>query len=75
MIAWVIRLFTGLLGNTQLAMAIGSQSMTLLSFLPIFLLARRAFGARTAFLSVLCLEATPLLLVASMIFIIDTILL
>lgn len=75
MIAWVIRLFTGLLGNTQLAMAIGSQSITLLSFLPIFLLARKMFGARTAFLSVLCLEATPLLLVGSMIFIIDTVLL
>ncbi|MBA4394447.1 MAG: hypothetical protein C0407_12920, partial [Desulfobacca sp.] len=75
MIAWVIRLFTGLLGNTQLALAIGSQSITLLSFLPIFLLARRAFETRTAFLSVLCLEATPLFIVGSMIFIIDTVLL
>jgi hypothetical protein len=75
MIAWVIRLFTSLLGNTQLAMALGSQTITLFSFLPIFLLARQTFGARAAFLSVLCLETTPLFLVGSMIFIIDTVLL
>jgi hypothetical protein len=75
MIAWVIRFFTILFGNTQLALAFGSQAITLLSFLPIFLLARRMFDARTAFFSVLCLEAMPLILVGSMIFIIDTVLL
>jgi hypothetical protein len=74
MVAWAIRFFTTFLGNNQRALEIGSQVITLLSFLAIFLLARKAFEARTAFLSVLCLEATPLFTVGSMIFIIDTVL-
>ncbi|MBI5602151.1 MAG: glycosyltransferase family 39 protein [Deltaproteobacteria bacterium] len=74
MIAWVIRFYTFFLGNNQWAMEIGSQSITLLSFLGIFLLARKTFETRTAFLSVLCLEATPMFTVGSMIFIIDTVL-
>ena len=74
MVAWVIRFFTTFLGNNQWALEIGSQVITLLSFLGIFLLARKAFETRTAFLSVLCLEATPLFTVGSMIFIIDTVL-
>jgi 4-amino-4-deoxy-L-arabinose transferase-like glycosyltransferase len=74
MIAWVIRLFTLLLGNTQWAIEVGSQTITLLSFLALFLLARDCFGTKTAFFSVLVLEATPLFTVGSMIFIIDTVL-
>lgn len=74
MIAWAIRFFTMLLGNNQWAMEIGPQFIALLSFLSIFLLARKAFEARTAFLSVLCLEATPLFTVGSMIVTIDTVL-
>jgi hypothetical protein len=74
MIAWAIRFFTGLLGNTQWAMEIGSQVITLLSFLGLYLLARKAFDAKAAFFSVLTLETTPLFTVGSMIFIIDTVL-
>ena len=74
MVAWAIRFFTAFLGNNQWALEIGSQVITLLSFLGVFLLARKAFEARTALLSVLCLEATPLFTVGSMIFIIDTVL-
>jgi hypothetical protein len=74
MVAWAIRFFTTFLGNNQWTLELGSQVVTLLSFLAIFLLARKAFEARTAFLSVLCLEATPLFTVGSMIFIIDTVL-
>ena len=74
MIAWVIRLFTSLLGTNQWAMEIGSQSLTLLSFAFVFLLGRRLFGTPAAFWSVLALEAAPLFTVGSMIFIIDTVL-
>ncbi len=74
MVAWAIRFFTAFLGNNQWALELGSQIITLLSFLAIFLLARKAFDTRTAFLSVLCLEATPLFTVGSMIFVIDTVL-
>lgn len=74
MVSWVIRFFTLLLGNNQWAMEVGSQSITLLSFLGLFLLARKTFGVRTAFFSILCLEATPLFTVGSMIFTIDTVL-
>jgi len=74
MIAWVIRFFTMLLGNNQWAMELGSQFITLLSFITIFILARKSFGTRTAFWSVLTLEATPLFSVGSIIFIIDTVL-
>jgi Dolichyl-phosphate-mannose-protein mannosyltransferase len=72
MIAWVIRLCTTLLGDTQWAMEVGSQGLTLLVFVLIFQLARRQFGVRAAFFSVLLLEAAPLYAVGSMIFIIDT---
>ncbi|RPH86227.1 MAG: hypothetical protein EHM75_08400 [Desulfobacteraceae bacterium] len=72
MVAWVIRLCTTLLGNTQWALEIGSQGLTLLVFLLIFHLARSQFGVRAAFFSVLLLEAAPLFAVGSMIFIIDT---
>jgi 4-amino-4-deoxy-L-arabinose transferase-like glycosyltransferase len=74
MIAWAMRFFTLFMGNTQWAMQFGSQSITLLSLLGLFLLARKLFGTRTAFFSVLVLEATPLFTVGSMIFIIDTVL-
>jgi 4-amino-4-deoxy-L-arabinose transferase-like glycosyltransferase len=74
MIAFAIRFFTELLGNTQWAVETGSQVITLLSFLALFLLARKAFDAKAAFFSVLTLEATPLFTVGSMIFIIDTVL-
>lgn len=74
MIAWAIRFFTLFLGNTQWAMEFGSQAVTFLSFLGLFLLARQTFGARTAFFSIVCLAATPLFTVGSMIFIIDTML-
>ena len=72
MIAWVIRLCTTLLGDTQWAMEVGSQGLTLLVFILIFHLARMQFGLRAAFFSVLLLEAAPLFAVGSMIFIIDT---
>lgn len=72
MVAWVIRLCTTLLGDTQWAMEIGSQGLTVLVFVLIFQLARRQFGVRAAFFSVLLLEAAPLFAVGSMIFIIDT---
>jgi 4-amino-4-deoxy-L-arabinose transferase-like glycosyltransferase len=74
MIAWAIRFFTLLLGNNQWALEVGSQTITLLSFLALFLLTRKFFGARAAFFSVLALEATPLFTVGSMIFVIDTVL-
>ncbi len=72
MVAWVIRLCTTLLGTNQWALEIGSQGLTLLVFILIFQLARRQFGVRAAFFSVLLLEAAPLFAVGSMIFIIDT---
>ena len=72
MVAWVIRLSTTLLGNTQWAMEVGSQGLTLLVFILIFQLARRQFGVRAAFFSMLLLEATPLFAVGSMILVIDT---
>ena len=72
MVAWVIRLCTTLLGTNQWALEIGSQGLTLLVFILIFQLARRQFGVRAAFFSVLLLEAAPLFSVGSMIFIIDT---
>lgn len=72
MVAWVIRLCTTLLGNTQWALEVGSQGLTLLVFILIFQLARMQFGVRAAFFSVLLLEAAPLFSVGSLIFVIDT---
>jgi 4-amino-4-deoxy-L-arabinose transferase-like glycosyltransferase len=74
MIAWAMRFFTLVMGNNQWALEAGSQIITLLSYLALFLLAREFFGAKAAFFSVLALEATPLFTVGSMIFIIDTVL-
>ncbi|HMK66799.1 MAG TPA: glycosyltransferase family 39 protein, partial [Thermodesulfobacteriota bacterium] len=74
MIAWAMRFFALVMGNNQWALEVGSQTITLLSFLALFLLAREFFGAKAAFFSVLALEATPLFTVGSMIFIIDTVL-
>jgi 4-amino-4-deoxy-L-arabinose transferase-like glycosyltransferase len=67
MVAWVIRFFTLLLGNNQWAVQTAAQVVTLLSFLGLFLLAREAFDARTAFFSILTLEATPLFSAGSII--------
>jgi hypothetical protein len=67
MVAWAIRFFTVFLGNNQFAVEIATQVIALLFFLTIFLLARRLFGTRVAFFSVLTLEATPLFSVGSMI--------
>jgi 4-amino-4-deoxy-L-arabinose transferase-like glycosyltransferase len=53
-------------------MEVGSQGLTQLVFTLVFQLARRQFGVRAAFFSVLLLEAAPLYSVGSMIFIIDT---
>ena len=74
MIAWVVRFFTLLLGNNQCALVTASQIITLFSFLPIFLLTRQMFGTKIAFWSALCLEATPLFTVGSILFVIDTVL-
>jgi multisubunit Na+/H+ antiporter MnhB subunit len=72
MVAWVIRLCTTLLGNTQWALEVGSQGLTLLVFFLIFQLARMQFGVRAAFFSVLLLEAAPLFSAGSLILVIDT---
>ena len=72
MVAWVIRLFTSLLGNTQWAMEIGSQTLTLLTLTAVFKLAKTQFGAPAAFWTVLLMEAAPLFSMGSLIFIIDT---
>jgi 4-amino-4-deoxy-L-arabinose transferase-like glycosyltransferase len=67
MVAWVIRFFTTLLGNNQWAVQMAAQAVTLLSFLGIYRLTREAYNARTAFFSILILEATPLFSAGSMI--------
>ncbi|MGA3083175.1 MAG: glycosyltransferase family 39 protein [Thermodesulfobacteriota bacterium] len=67
MVAWAIRFFTILLGNTQWAVEICAQVITLLSFLGLFLLAQEMFGTKVAFFSLLTLEATPLFSAGSMI--------
>jgi len=74
MIAWAIRFFTTLFGQNQWALEIGSQVLTLLSFGILFLLARDLFGTAAAFWSVLALELTPLFMLGSIIFTIDTVL-
>jgi 4-amino-4-deoxy-L-arabinose transferase-like glycosyltransferase len=74
MVAWAIRFFTTLFGQNQWALEIGSQVLTLLSFGIIFLMARDLFGTAAAFWSVLALELTPLFVVGSIIFTIDTVL-
>jgi 4-amino-4-deoxy-L-arabinose transferase-like glycosyltransferase len=73
MIAWVIRLFTMVLGNNQWAIEFGTQLVVLSSFFLLFKLARIQFGTPTAFWSILTLEATPLFSVGSIIFIIDSV--
>ncbi|MEW6186482.1 MAG: glycosyltransferase family 39 protein [Thermodesulfobacteriota bacterium] len=67
MVAWVIRFFTLLLGNNQWAVQTAAQAVALFSFLGIFLLAREAYNTRTAFFSILILEATPLFSAGSII--------
>ena len=60
MVAWVIRFFTRLLGNNQWDVQTAAQAVALFSFLGIFLLAMEAYNTRTAFFSILILEAAPL---------------
>jgi 4-amino-4-deoxy-L-arabinose transferase-like glycosyltransferase len=72
MVAWAIRFFCTLLGNTQWAMEIGSQTFTLLTLTMVFRLARSQFGAAAGFWAVLLLLAAPLYSAGSLIFIIDT---
>jgi 4-amino-4-deoxy-L-arabinose transferase-like glycosyltransferase len=73
MIAWVIRLFTAVMGNNQWALEIGTQTVGLFSLFFLFKLARMQFGTPAAFWSTLTLEATPIFSVGSIIFVIDSI--
>ncbi len=75
LIAWVMRLFTTCFGDTPFALHLGSQTLSLLSSVVLFLLARNLFGFGPAFWAVAALEAAPLYSVGSLVFIIDSVLL
>lgn len=67
MIAWVIRLFTAVIGDTQWAVETAAQVTAALSMTGLFLLGRRLYDTRTAFFGLLILEATPIYSVGSII--------
>ena len=72
MIAFVIRFFTIIFGDTWYAIEICSQSLSLLTILFMFLLAKELFGWEVALLSVITLESMPMFFIGSSILTIDS---
>lgn len=67
MIAYLIRLTTGLCGNTEFGVRLSACLCSAVALLCCYLLARRFFSARAGFLTLLFLSATPLMTVGSLI--------
>ncbi|MEK7845741.1 MAG: glycosyltransferase family 39 protein, partial [Nitrospinota bacterium] len=73
MIAFVIRFFTIIFGDTWYAIEICSQSLSFLTILFMFLLAKELFGWEVALFSVVALESMPMFFIGSTILTIDNI--
>ncbi len=71
MIAFVIRLFTSIFGDTWYAIELCSQSLSLLTIIFLFLLSKELFGWEAALLSVIILESMPMFFIGSTILTID----
>ncbi|MBI3815882.1 MAG: glycosyltransferase family 39 protein [Nitrospinae bacterium] len=72
MIAFVIRLFTEVFGDTWYAIELCSQSLSLITIIFLFLLSKELFGWEAALLSVIILESIPMFFIGSTILTIDS---
>jgi undecaprenyl-diphosphatase len=74
MIAFAIRLFTTIFGDTWYAIELCSQTMSLLTIILLFLLSKELFGKEAALFSVIITESMPMFFIGSTILTIDNIL-
>ncbi|MEK6590288.1 MAG: glycosyltransferase family 39 protein [Nitrospinota bacterium] len=74
MIAFIIRFFTAIFGDTWYAIEICSQTLSLLTIIFLFLLSKELFGQEVALFSVITMESMPMFFIGSTILTIDSIL-
>jgi dolichol-phosphate mannosyltransferase len=72
MVAWVAKLFTGLMGDSAFAVRLGPFVLWFLGALYTFRLARRIFGKKTAIQSVLLYAVLPYFFLVSMLLLPDS---
>lgn len=74
MIAFIIRFFTTIFGDTWFAIELCSQSLSILTMIFLFLFSKELFGWGAALVSIIALESMPLFFIGSTILTIDNIL-